>query len=84
MEDNHYAIALRVIEEYENSKPKIYGINPLKNYCRKHNVSSWDGAVEQLKEALAFVKMYAITTKCRCELPGVRTCLHCQAEDICK
>jgi hypothetical protein len=80
--DNDYAIALRIIEEYEKSKPKIFGINPLKCYCREHINKPVN--VEKLREALAFVKMYAITSKCRCEIAGVRTCLHCQAEDICQ
>lgn len=82
MENNDYAIALQVIEEYEKSKPKNFGINPLKHYCREHIKTSVN--IEKLKEAMAFVKMYTITSKCRCEIAGVRTCLHCQAEDICQ
>ena len=34
-EASDYATALRIIEEYEKSKPTLFGIPPLKYFCRE-------------------------------------------------
>jgi hypothetical protein len=38
--------------------------------------------IQQLKQSIAFVKKFAISSKCTCSVAAVRNCLHCEAESI--